>query len=737
MIVDTPITIIFNILMIALSLGFLIIIVWYDIHRRVNQFFALFLAFMLLWNVAFLLSGLTEILEAPEQFEAVTLGMTQAGFVGSSVSGWALITIIFGVQPRHFRRWTLFYILLSMTFTIGLVITNTVNTNASQPISIPTFFFVIFDSLALYVIWRYWRRIQSFSLVFGVLLFVLGQAVSLLNVELGIVPLSVTISSIGTLIISFTIIRRELITPLLERSNQLESMHEVSVAITSRIATDAVLTEIAERAAEWLGADAACIFLKRNDVLEVVAIHELPEAYLQHELKLGDGVAGHVASTKESRYLENYQRDWRGIEDLPLAEETFGSVICVPLSYDNDVIGALMVIAGKQGTLLEQSDVDLLELLAAQAAVTISYGNLFNSQKVLTEQLENANEQLGTVLRGTDNPVLAIDRNMNLIFTNPAAEEVFELDTIHSRENVRRALPREALPINYRIALKTIRERGSFRYEVEIDNKTYLCHVASLGDERERIDGFVAVLNDVTELKELDRIKSEMVRMTSHDLKNPLQAAMANLELLRDDVETINDAEILLSVNNIEHQLNRMHRIISGILDLERVRLGANPVDICHPRDIVNDALDELRDMAIESGINIIPHVAENVADFMGDVDQFKRAIINLIENAIKFNKQGGEVGIRAQNRGHYVMFAISDDGIGIPEHLIGKIFDRFYRAHQPGAEHITGTGLGLSLVKAVVESHNGHIRVESQPGFGTTFYITVPAVARRIDYAV
>jgi signal transduction histidine kinase len=79
-------------------------------------------------------------------------------------------------------------------------------------------------------------------------------------------------------------------------------------------------------------------------------------------------------------------------------------------------------------------------------------------------------------------------------------------------------------------------------------------------------------------------------------------------------------------------------------------------------------------------------------------------------------------------------MFAISDDGIGIPEHLHGKIFDRFYRAHQPGAEHITGTGLGLSLVKAVVESHNGHIRVESQPGFGTTFYITVPAVTRKVD---
>ena len=734
MLVETPFTIIFNILMIALSMGFLIIIAWYDIRRRVNQFFAIFLVFMLVWNVGFLLRGVAPILESSEQFEAIATGMTQVGFVGASISGWALVTMIFGVQPRYVRRWTFFYLVSAIGFTIGLVVTDKINSDNTQTISVSAFFFLIFGLLTLFVIWRYWRKIQSLGLILGVLLFVAGQSLSFLNPELSIVPLSVTVSSIGTLIISFTIIRRELITPLLERSKQLESMHEVSIAITSRIATDAVLTEIAQRAAEWLGADAAGIFLKREDILELVAIHELPQAILHHKLNLGEGVAGLVATTKESKYLENYGRDWHETEDLPMARGTFGSMICVPLVYGNEVIGTLMVIASTQGTLFEKSDMSLLELLAAQAAVTISYGNLFNTQKLLTDQLASTNEQLGTVLRGTDNPVLAVDRNMNLIFTNPAAENVFGLDTLHSRANVRRALPRAALPSNYRDALKALRSRGAYRYEVELEGKTYLCHVARLGDER--IEGFVAVLNDVSELKELDRIKSEMVRMTSHDLKNPLQAATANLELLREDIVTLENPEISMSVNNIEHQLQRMSRIINGILDLERVRLGSNPVTVCHPDEIVTEAVDELKAMADEQEVRLITQVADNVADFMGDVDQFKRAIVNLIENAIKFNKPGGEVGITAKNRAHYVMFAISDDGIGIPEHLQGKIFDRFYRGHQPGAEHITGTGLGLSLVKAVVESHNGHIRVESQPGLGTTFYITVPAVARKLDIA-
>src|SRR5690606_25877464 len=121
-------------------------------------------------------------------------------------------------------------------------------------------------------------------------------------------------------------------------------------------------------------------------------------------------------------------------------------------------------------------------------------------------------------------------------------------------------------------------------------------------------------------LKELDRIKSEMVRMTSHDLKNPLQAAFANLELLRDDVETIDDSEISLSVDNIERQLIKMNRIIGGILDLERVRIGSTLNEICQPKAIIEDAVDELQDIANEQKISLETDINHDVADFLGDV---------------------------------------------------------------------------------------------------------------------
>jgi len=371
--------------------------------------------------------------------------------------------------------------------------------------------------------------------------------------------------------------------------------------------------------------------------------------------------------------------------------------------------------------------------LSAQAAVAISQANLFEEQRTLATRLTSVNDRLDIVLRSTENPVLAVDRQLNLIFTNPAAESLFRLDTIHSRANLNKAVPGNALPSNYKEALHSIRTRGYYRYEIDINNETYLCQVARLGNQK-RPEGFVAVMNDVSELKELDRIKSEMVRMTSHDLKNPLQAAFANLELLRDDVETIGDDEITLSVDNIERQLNKMHRIISGILDLERVRVGSTLDEVCSPAGIIDDAIEELSDIAKDEGIELRADIDPKIAKFQGDSDQFKRAIVNIVENAIKFNSPGGEVLIQANNRGNQIFITISDDGIGIPADLQPKIFDRFYRGHQAGAEHISGSGLGLSLVKAVIESHNGQIWVRSQLHIGTTFHITVPAITRQVN---
>jgi signal transduction histidine kinase len=216
--------------------------------------------------------------------------------------------------------------------------------------------------------------------------------------------------------------------------------------------------------------------------------------------------------------------------------------------------------------------------------------------------------------------------------------------------------------------------------------------------------------------------------MASHDLKNPLQIALANLELLAEDLADVADPEIQQSVMQIEKQLERMNRIIGGVLDLERIKAGTPAAELCYPSRIVTATIDELRELAGDQEIVLEANVEENAFCFLGDPKQFERALVNLVENAIKFTPRGGKVTIETANDSGTMVFRVSDTGIGIPEALQSQVFERFFRGRQKGAEHVSGSGLGLSLVKTIVENHRGKVWLESAEGIGTTVFISLPA---------
>jgi signal transduction histidine kinase len=322
--------------------------------------------------------------------------------------------------------------------------------------------------------------------------------------------------------------------------------------------------------------------------------------------------------------------------------------------------------------------------------------------------------------------VIALNRQFNLIFSNRVATQLLQQTPNYTLKRLIDVLPKDILPKNYAKVLRDIRRFGVHVYEIGLQDKTYQCHLGCWGHPK--IEGWVAVLHDVSELKELDRIKSEMVRMTSHDLKNPLQAALANLDLLRDDLEnTSQDQEVTLSLNNVERQLTKMQRIIGGILDLERVRMGVHLNELCQPNTIVENVLDELADIVRDKRIHLHHTIAKHLPDFLGDRAQFERALVNLVDNAIKFTPSGGQVDVAVRLENDEIVFSVKDNGVGVPKELHEKIFERFFRGQQKGIEHISGTGLGLSLVKAVAESHHGRVWVDSQLGEGATFFIAVP----------
>lgn len=727
----STITLLINSLTLSLTLGFLIIILWHDASKRVNQFFVAFLVLVILWNIgsfAVQFTVLTDLDVFPALF---AINLTEIGFVGAGVTVYMLTTVLVSVQTRRFRILAFSGLILMLVARVFRIINSpdslqeiTTNTLFYQP---DILFILLFDLLTLYLIWFYRRKFRSTSLALGITIFILGHSLSFVNPEFVISSLSSSVGDIGVLIIGFALLHVEIIAPLAERSTQITSLHRVSLAVISRLSLAMVLDEIAQQATDWLDADGAVIFLVREgNILELVNVYNMPSQLLNTQFDSEQSIAGKVVRESKSLHIRNYGQDWKGKEEFPLASETFGSVICVPLIYAGDTIGVLMVIAGKQGRLFEEGDVELLELLGAQVAVAISHSQLFGEQRALTQQLEDAHNQLSTVLESTENPVIAVDRELKLIFANPATEKLF---TSPSSDNqpIYELLPKNFLPDNPKKVLRDIKQTSSFVYEVVIENKVYLCHIAQLGDVR--TEGWVAVLNDITELKELDRLKSEMVRMASHDLKNPLMGAFAYVDLLREDLTGSENREAQRAITIIERQLERMNRIIRGVLDVERVRTMVMLTDVCDPRVVVEHAINELDYMIADRGVKISIKMPSKPRHFLGDKEQFERVLVNLIENSIKFSLDKPMVSITVYDELDDIVFKIEDNGVGIPESLHDNIFDRFYRGNQSGVEHITGSGLGLSLVKMIVENHQGKILVESEEGIGTSFFILIPSL--------
>lgn len=728
------VTLLINGLTLALALSFLIIILWNDARKELNQFFAAFLFLVALWNVGSLLAQAIALIEEESPLLDISLSVMEVGFTGSSVAIYALTAGLVKLHTRRFRVLTFASLFLILVYRIMLIAGDVVPipvspqdpatlTYQERPLLI--MFYLIFDGATLYLLWRYRRKIHSYDLQFGIFAFVIGQSLGFLNPELQTISLSVTVSALATLVICFAIVRQEIIRPLAERNSQVEAIRKVSTSITSQSAITFVLDQIASQAAELLGADGVGIFLKDGDLVRLETVYNLPKQFSGAEMRVGEGVAGRTVETQQVIQLDDYGRDWRGKVDLPLAKETFGSVICTPLIYGGEAIGALMIVAGRHGKLFEREDVYLLQLLGAQASVAIAHSRLFAEQVELTRQVEFSRSQLETVLVSTESPVIAVDRKFKLIFANPAARVLFSQVTDSESTPIYRLLPSNAFPPNYRELLREVRRNRAYSYEVVVGDKIYLCHAAPLG--KARITGWVAVLNDITQLKELDRLKSEMVRMTSHDLKNPLQAAMANVELLREDVYEIGDEEVRESITVIDKQLHRMNRIIRGILDLERIKNGTISLEICHPMRIINDTIEEMRHLAEDQHVQLETNVSNDLPVFHCDVEQFERAIINLVENAVKFTPAGGRVCLSTYQEDDQLIFEVEDTGVGISEELQARVFDRFFRAKQKGVEHISGSGLGLSLVKTIVENHRGKVWLESKEGVGTRFYVAVP----------
>jgi len=229
------------------------------------------------------------------------------------------------------------------------------------------------------------------------------------------------------------------------------------------------------------------------------------------------------------------------------------------------------------------------------------------------------------------------------------------------------------------------------------------------------------------QLRDMDKVKTQMLQMTSHQLKNPLFSALSTLENLQHEVRDLANSDLQESLNIVRAELQRMERIVSNILNLERVQNGKLAFSELNIEPIIEAVVRDFSHQAQQRDIALNVACESPLPLLRGDRHFLTQALANLVENALKFTLEGGCVNVQAAVVEDCVVVKVSDTGIGIAPADLSRVFERFFRAEQPRMAHARGSGLGLSLVKAVMDAHNGRVWLESAPGEGTTVYMALP----------
>lgn len=362
-----------------------------------------------------------------------------------------------------------------------------------------------------------------------------------------------------------------------------------------------------------------------------------------------------------------------------------------------------------------EGEVRFISTLAGQAALAAANTHLFLNVEVSRRQLE-------AILNSTPDPVLVTDPNNRLLLANAAAEQA-----IGSRLGKSEGQPTQRL-IQQRPLLNLLNAAGE-KQSVEVllpDGRTYLATASSVLADGQRV-GRVCIMRDVTHFKELDTLKSEFVSTVSHDLRSPL-TLMRGYATMLDMVGDLNEQQQSY-VSKIISGVESMARLVNDLLDLGRIEMGVDlQVEPISVLDVLEKVTGTLQMQASQKEIELSLELSKDLPDQIdADPALFHQAVYNLVENAVKYTSEGGQVFVRVRTSSNNLVFEIQDTGIGIAAEDMPRLFEKFYRGKAREARTRIGTGLGLAIVRSIAERHGGRIWVESEEGKGSTFYLQIP----------
>ncbi|MDI6617665.1 MAG: ATP-binding protein [Clostridiales bacterium] len=359
-----------------------------------------------------------------------------------------------------------------------------------------------------------------------------------------------------------------------------------------------------------------------------------------------------------------------------------------------------------------------------------AFNNMTKKLRVTIDDLYDKKNKLEAILKSMQGGVIAIDNNERIMLVNPEAMNIFGFD-----ENV---LGKHLLEVIRNVEFEDILYKHQdenrelrINYPKDMILRVKAAPITDMENGNRKI-GIVAIMLDITELKQLEQMKTEFVANVSHELKTPLTSIKGFAETLKSGA--INDNKTrdkFLDIINVE--ADRLTRLINDILTLSELE-GRKKRWMVFEKIDMNDVMDEIEDMmgslAKLKKIDIKFIRDKDGSYVSGNYDRIKQMLINLTDNAIKYTPEGGSVTVKTYKKDDKVYVEVSDTGIGIAKEHLPRLFERFYRVDKGRSRALGGTGLGLAIVKHIVSTMNGNIKVESELGKGTTFTASFPKIS-------
>jgi len=330
--------------------------------------------------------------------------------------------------------------------------------------------------------------------------------------------------------------------------------------------------------------------------------------------------------------------------------------------------------------------------------------------------------------------VLVINRDQQLVLWNPAAMKMLNIKKKlePGQELVKSISHTELIRMINKAIDPTSAHYTSLSEEIELSEpelQTLMANVSVVRDENKEMLGVVCIIRDITQLKEIDRVKSQFVSMVAHELRAPL-SAIENYITTYLTGAAGDDPEF--NRNMLERSKQRAHSLLNLVEDLLQIsRMEYQTVsrkkELLDVTEIISNTVELLKPQGKDKNLKFETKIPKPCPTIEADREEMEQLFTNLISNAVKYNVENGSVSVILESTDNFLEIKIKDIGIGLAENDLTQVFDEFYRVSREETRYTTGTGLGLAIVKKIVENHLGIINVESELNKGSTFIISFP----------